>query len=729
MPSWGGLLALSCVVSTLVAAVRPASAEPQPAVEPDDDGRTVVVGKRPGDDTVDGRATHQTSREQMQRRQPRSTPDALRYVPGVYVQQTAHGQGSPYIRGRTGQQTLLIFDGLRLNNALFRQGPNQYLFTVDARTIDRIEVVRGSASVELGSDAMAGAILLHPVEPLVDPTRPGLTLRPRFVARHATADEEWGGRLQLDAQLGRSTGLLLGVGGRTVGQLESAGKVDGLLGEDEVDVPLFEKAVPVFEEDGRTQLGTGFDELTADARLVHWLSETDRLVAAAYLYRQFDAPRTDQCPPPEAPLTECLVYDEQFRTMAMARAELEPRLAGLAAADLALGYQRQHERRTNARADPNAFIENGGRDDIDVFGFTARAHTAPLELSEWLTLRLDYGADGSHETVSSAAWAVLVRSGVTRRKSRGQYMDGSTYLQGGAWSAARLALADVVTVRGGGRVAFASVVVPEDAASETQPVDQQWSATVFNAGVQWHAVGGLSFLANVEQGFRAPNLDDLSARQPTGQGFQLENPDLVPERALTLEVGAQLSMKWVTAELWAFETELTEAMGRIGATCPSSDTECRSQRSPVQLVNLGGGTLTGLEGEVRVTPGHGFDAHATLSWAKGDAGDEPLSRVPPLNGAVELEWTHRETGLYVGGAMRWAADQDRLSLGDQVDSRIPFGGTPGYEVFDVRGGLRLANQLVLALILENVADTPYRIHGSSVNGAGRGLVINVEVEL
>ncbi len=695
-----------------------------------------VVGRRPNEDTVGSRATHQTTREQMRRRLPRSTPDALRYVPGVYVQQTAHGQGSPYIRGRTGQQTLLMFDGLRLNNALFRQGPNQYLFTIDMATIERIEVLRGSASVELGADAMAGAVLVHPIEPIIDPTLVGWALRPTAAALHATADDQLAGRVQLDVQLGRDTGVLFGFGGRTVGQLESAGPVDGLLGAEDVDVPLFEKEVPAFEDDNRTQLGTGYDELTADARAVHFLNETDRLVAAVYLYRQFDSPRTDQCPPPEAPLSQCLTYDEQFRTLAMARAEFEPGWAALATLDSVAGYQRQHEKRTNARDDANAFIENGGRDDIDIFGFSARARTRTLPLTDGLRLRFEYGVDGTHEAVSSAAWSILTRVDVTRSKSRGQYIDGSTYDQGGAWAVSRFMFGQNVTLRAGGRLAAAVASVPADPESETRPIDQSWTAVVGNAGVEWRPWSPISVLFNVEEGFRTPNLDDLSARQPTGRGFQLENADLRPERALTLEVGAKLELGWLEASGWVFHTDLIDVMERIAATCPASSLECRNSRAPVQLVNFEDARVQGVEGELIAKPGHGFDARATISWTEGigDApegreGTRPLSRVPPFNGTAEVTWTHGGTGIYAGAGLRWAADQDQLSFGDEADARIPFGGTPGYRVFDLRGGYRLPNSLLLAIVLENVTDTPYRIHGSSVNGAGRGLITNLEVSL
>ena len=60
------------------------------------------------------RAGSVVERRDLDERLVQSAPDALRYEPGVYIQQTAHGQASPFVRGQTGQQTVMFGFGFSL---------------------------------------------------------------------------------------------------------------------------------------------------------------------------------------------------------------------------------------------------------------------------------------------------------------------------------------------------------------------------------------------------------------------------------------------------------------------------------------------------------------------------------------------------------------------------------------------------------------------------------------
>ncbi|MBK7175410.1 MAG: TonB-dependent receptor plug domain-containing protein [Bacteroidales bacterium] len=99
-----------------------------------------------------------TSNKSIRDHQLRTSPEALQHAPGVFIQKTNHGGGSPFLRGLTGNQTLLLIDGIRLSNATSRYGPNQYFNTIDVFSLGRIEVLNGSGSVQYGSDAIGGTI-------------------------------------------------------------------------------------------------------------------------------------------------------------------------------------------------------------------------------------------------------------------------------------------------------------------------------------------------------------------------------------------------------------------------------------------------------------------------------------------------------------------------------------------------------------------------------------------
>ncbi|MEM7153835.1 MAG: TonB-dependent receptor [Myxococcota bacterium] len=714
----------------------PAPLETIEAPEPEDESSRVVrVGRRRPKISEAGRSATVVTREEIEQKLPRSAPDALKGEPGIYLQQTAHGQGSPYLRGLTGQQTVMFFDGVRVNNSTFRQGPNQYFFTIDARTIQKLEILRGSASTRYGSDAIGGALLSTPIDPTMTVGDKPWTVHPRVITRFTTADAEIGGRAQVDLSYRGKLGIFTGVGYRNVGQLRSGGRVIAPATGQPQNVP------PAFEADDETQRGTGFRELTSDARIVYQPRTRYRFTLGYYDYRQFDVPRTDKCPPPTAPEDECLRYLQQFRTLAYGAFDATSGPKAAETVRMTLSYQNQHERRQLTVGSPS-LTENHGDDDVHSLGTGLRIDTHEFELGKWVTLKGRYGADAYLDLIDSEAWVffrdVQIRSDV----SRGQYLDGGRYLSSGLWADAEFTFIDAIHLRGGGRGALIHGKADGDAESESAPIDSTWATPVGHVGFTVDPVQWLSFHGNVDQGFRAPNMDDLTSRQQTGPGFQFENPDLDPERSLSTEIGLTIDHPWIEISAWGYQTRIRDLVGRAPRQvedCPANASGCDSSQTRFQLVNLDGfAFVRGTDVDLRVYLPFDLRLRNTLSYAWGDGpnpiadiGDDqpartPLSRIPPLNGMAEVGWQGGSTGLYVYGVVRWAQAQTRLALADTVDVRIPLGGTPGYTVFDVRAGYRLDRRMLIAAVFENIGDAAYRHHGSSVNGAGRGLSLQLE---
>lgn len=680
-----------------------------------------------------GRASSVVERVDLEERLPRSAPDALRYEPGVFIQQTAHGQASPYIRGLTGQQTVMFFDGVRMNNSTFRQGPNQYFFTVDSRSIARLEVLRGSASTRWGSDAIGGALLSTPIDPRWGDPEARWNVHGRGAFRTGTADAEIGGRGQLELVHRNVFGILAGFGYRALGQLRSGGPVIA------PGTGLPQKIPPAFEADGKTQKGTGFDELTADVRARWNPRPQDEITVAYYDYRQFDVPRTDRCPPPTAPLDECLRYDRQYRTLVYGAYAFRRKSAAVERGRVTLSYQRQLEDGDFDRGSPST-TRLFSLDVVHSLGSSVVLETRAFDPAPWFRIAGRYGVDAYYDRIRSEMQLYWEDVGIRYDLSRGQYLDGGQYLTSGAWAQAETEFWQAIRLRVGGRAALVHARAEGDATTESTSVKQTWGSAVGNAGLWVEAVPGWDFSFNADQGFRAPNLDDLTSRQQTGPGFQFENAELDPERSTTLEAGTRVRTRWLDLDAWLFQTTIRDLIGRVQRTvdeCPQNAPGCEGSQTRFQLANLRGvARLRGVEGSLGFRLPLGFWGRATVAWARGEQpnpfgsaaeGNErvPMSRVPPLHGTGELGW-RSAFGLGFAGAVRWATLQDRLAPQDVADPRIPRGGTPGYVVFDVRLHYRWRDAILFAAVLENIGDVPWRTHGSSINGPGRSITMEAQ---
>lgn len=696
-----------------------------------------VIGQNPLAPTLDAqRALSTVDQATIQKQISASAPEALRYQSAVFVQQTAAAQSSVFLRGLTGQQTLLLFDGIRINTSIFRQGPNQYFTTVDPRAIASISVQRGGASTPWGSDALGGALLALPILPSIvqRDAHQTFAFQPRLHLDHHTADASVGGRGQLDALLGPKVAVVAGIGGRGVGLLAGGGILPGI-------EPGSVAQVPRMDPDGRIQLGTGYKELTQDTRVVFALDPNTQLTLAGYLYRQYDAPRTDQCPAAFAPFDECLVYDEQFRSLVYAALQGRPKMRFLSTYRWTLSWQQQHERRSRDR--PSSRSINLGRDTLDSLGLTFRGHTARWQQAKGYALNAQFGMDAYVDFLKSRSWIQFTDIDQTLPEDRGQYIEGSRYAHGGIYAQLQQTLTSAWSVSAGARLGWAAAHAPALESQSAQQLNRIWIPASGYAGLSFRPTPKLRLQLNFDRSFRAPNLNDLTARQPTGPGLQFENPDLDPETSQTLELGIVARPQGWDLSLWGFYTQIQDPIlkspGQSDAQCPQQDAECLATSSErrLQLVNgILPATLWGVEARAAATlPWHlRITAHAAWAIGTGPAenpgedatAQEPLSRIPPLSGVVLLDWDH-PLGLYLGAALRWATPQTRLRGVDVLDPRIPSGGTPGFAVADLRLGYTIRDRVAVHLVFENIADSVYRYHGSSINGAGRSVRVGVDL--
>ena len=652
-------------------------------------------------------AVHVVDRDSMQASAPRTTPDALRGLPSVMVQKTGYGQGSPYLRGFTGFRTLMMVDGIRLNNSAFRDGPNQYWNTVDPWSVARYEAVMGPASVLYGSDAVGGAVnalTLAPPEWAGEPT-----YERTLAARGATADESLQTRAGVRARVTERLGLAAGFTWKKFNDVRGG-------------------------EDVGRQRHTGYDESDFDLRADYALNERATLTLAHQQVAQDDAWRTHST-----------FYgidweglkagDDQMRAYDQDRALTYARLAAadldgiVSACNLTLSRQAQEEDLHRLRGD-------GRRDET---GFDVVTWGAALELqSESDFGHWTYGADYYRDEVDSYGRHYKADGKLNKTDPQGPVADDAAYDLVGAY------LQDTVPLFGGAleltpgvRYTYAQLDadrVLDPVSGETTARADDWDTVVgsLRALAPLGAARRHAVYAGVSQGFRAPNLSDLT-RLDAARSTEIETPvdDLDPERFVSAEAGARYDDGRRSAEIAGYYTWIKDLIVRT----PTG--EVVDELQEVTKKNAGEGYVAGVELTLgwQVTE----DWHVRLmgSWMDGEADAYPtsdpvaardyVSRLMPLTGQAAVRWQPAGEAYWLEAVVDAAEKADRLSADDERDTqRIPPGGTPGYAVLTLRGGTTVLEGLDLTLALENVADEDYRIHGSGVNEPGRNLVLQAE---
>ncbi|MBN2357824.1 MAG: TonB-dependent receptor [Deltaproteobacteria bacterium] len=652
-----------------------------------------------------GRASSVLEQRQLEDANPRTAPEALAGLPGVTVQQTSPCGGSPIIRGLVGNQVLVLVDGIRLNNAIWRTGPLQYLNTIDPEALDRVEVLRGPASVRFGSDALGGVVQLHTKSPhFLDE---GFDLHGELAAGYRSAADAK--QVRIEAASG-SRSLAV----RGGGDLAEFGNLRG----------------------GRATGVQDFSSYRQGAAEAKVLYEplTGHLLTASYLgMRQLDAPRPDKCSRyGNGQIKDCRTVAEQ--NLDLAGLGYRTRQLGLfddASAQLSL--QNFHELTERLRWDRGR-LETKQDDDL-VLGGSARLAHSPLQLGP-VALHTTVGGEVSHDLVDSQAWRKSLRSlDAETEAGRGEPMpadttvaDDSQYTAGGLFVEERLTLGRRLSAVAGARFSgFRASAADASGVRLEQPLDRSFGAPSASLFGEYRAPLPISVGLGVAHGFRAPNLYDLTGRDVFGGGYEFADAvALGPERITSIEGVWRFDLGPLGGAVAAYASALHDLIVRRPGLYQGRD------RFDGELVfkrqNAGLGLLWGAEAEARLElPAH-TEAYGTLSYCYGQdiTNAEPLSRIPPPNGTVGLR-SYPVDRLMLGVYSLWALAQTRLSARDLADSRIPAGGTPGYFVLGLRASFLALEHVFVSAALHNLLDTSYRVHGSGVDEAGVEGQLRVEV--
>jgi len=626
--------------------------------------------------------------QDLAERNPINMIQALEREVGVVMQRTGAGQTSPFIRGLTGPQTLILIDGIRLNNSTFRFGPNQYFGTIDPGLIERIEVMRGPQSVLWGSDAIGGVINVVTRSP---DTRFSNYREGRFIERFDTADTGTYSRVNIEGSYDR-WGLFGGASYLSVDNLDRGGHL------------------------GR-QPFTDYDQYAGDIKFDYLIDATQMLTVAIEHFCQKNVPRTDKWP------GESRRFDPQMRDLGYIRWQ------GTSWQNilfdtfmLTASYQRQEEG-TDKRKPPDSTNEEWSNFDCGTTG-------ANLVFARDLDFagRLTYGADWYHDEVDAVKRRYDLTGVLPPETLTPQFPNDSYYERFGAFLQWEVDVTERLSAVSGVRYSHVNLGATVDmfdvhdprfpnvdpVPTPIAPAFQDWTGSV---GLTYRLNPCCHLVGSISEGFRAPLLDELtSVSDNVNEGVDLPPTGrLSPETSINYEVGMKFDYQRLRGQMFVYWTDLDGLIDRVLVAHDPVENINFFQRENVGTARLQGVELSG---ELLLTSEWSTYGNFSYTYGQNVAASEPVSRIPPVQGVIGLRWRDREGRNWFKVYGWLVARQDRLSERDERDSRIPPGGTPGFGTVSVFFGKAIGERQRLTLGIENIFDKAYRVHGSGVDGPG-----------
>lgn len=643
--------------------------------------------------------------EDLARTGERSLPRQLAKAAGVWVQETNLGGGSPLVQGLSGNQVLLVVDGVRLNDATTRNGVNQMLNGIDPATVERIEVLRGPRSVLYGSDALGGVVLV-------------------WTKRSAPTGEDEARALgvRLDTKYESPTQGLpgaLGVSGAT----RRHGWL-GIVGAHDWD--------DLRTADGEADF-TGYGGKSGFAAWEMALDAQRSLRTTASVTRDDDVPRTDRL---VAGFGQTNPANSEFDYRVQDRRRFvvayEDREGGALAdrVQARVSLRRyEEERLIRAFGSSTRRVERDVTESIGL-GIDAQKALDDVHL-------VTYGVDVDHDDVDSTRRNVNLGTGVST-PGAGSFAPGSRFTSTGAFVQDEMLDVGGFDVTLGARWAWYAFEFEDEATSDE--VDGTFDALSGSASVGRDVSDTFRVVGTLARGFRAPNLSELARDATFASGVELRNPDLDPETSLYGELALEHHVASTTTALALFANRIEDVVGRVladeGGPGLGDETFLRQNIGRLDVIGAQLRTRTALggsdspwsaSGAIEWTYGVQHDDYVDPGTGEKPFDGEPGQRIPPLHGFAALRH-ERELGpidwIELTGTFAFA--QTRLAPQDLDDPRIDPDGTDGWTKFDLDFGAPLGERgSSWAIGVHNLFNESYRVHGSGIDGPGIGLVVSV----
>ncbi len=660
---------------------------------------------------------------------PQTSADLVGMNNKIFVQKSQLGGGSPMIRGFSANNVLIVVDGVRMNNAIFRDGNVQNIITIDAALIDETEIFFGPGSVIYGSDAMGGVLSFHTRTPKIDS---GQHYTGNVMLRTSSANKENSWHVDLEygknkvaglssISLSNFSNLKMGSNGpveytRPVFS-EYNGQNDSIIQNDDPDVQFFT---------GYTQINVNqkfrFKPNEKNDFIMHFgfttsspISRYDRLLQT----RNGQLKYGDWYYGPQKWTQLNMRYKHDFD-----KGRIADKLV------LTAAYQ-QFEESRHERLLYSKYL------DTRIEGVNAYTLNVDFD-KKFGSLDFLYGFEGAFNTVGSRAFRTHLDTG-SRVGISTRYPDGSTWYNAGIYVSVSQPIGVRSELSAGARYSFMGLNAPFSNEFFDFPfteIDIDKSAFNGSLGFVSHIDSHFHIYANASSGFRAPNVDDVGKIFDAEPGkIVVPNATILPEYSYSGEFGFGVKTEnGLVLNANAYYTLVNNLIVRDKFTLNGEDSLLyNGQMLEIQsLVNSDLGEIYGAEFSLEARFLHRFKFRSSFNIIAGQTSDgQALRHVSPWFGNTAIDFHYRRFRAQVYSNYNLELSADKLAFSEvnkaylyaKDNNGLPY--SPAWSTVNLKTGFYFSSSMKLNIGLENIFNKRYRTYSSGLTAPGRNFILSI----
>jgi hemoglobin/transferrin/lactoferrin receptor protein len=671
----------------------------------------------------------------VQLHNPQTAADMLSLSGDVFIQKSQLGGGSPMIRGFATNRILIVVDGVRMNNAIYREGNIQNVISLDPSVIERTEVVFGPGATIYGSDAIGGVMDFHSKRALVS-TGDNLFIKADVYTRYSTANNEKTGHFDINIG-GKKLALLTGITYSDFGDLR--------MGKPQYDTYLRPEYVQRIDgrdsifvnSDPQVQYFSGYNQIYTINKLRFRASDNFNLTISNHWSKLSDVPRYDRLIVYRSGKLRYGEWRYGPQEWLMTSAEAVWKGNGKIYDDIKLIAAHQFYRESRHDRALNKNDLNSQYERLNIFSLN-------LDIDKSLDKNqlIYYGLEYVMNDINSVADITNISTGVVTPAGT-RYPNGSNIFSSySVYGGYKNPVTGSFAINTGLRYNYVTLnSTIEDNSWYNFPFTEisiAGGALTGSAGIVMKLGSMTELTANASTGFRAPNLDDAGKVFESAPGVVVvPNPDLKPEYAWNIDAGITRNFGRVLhAEINGFFTWLDNAMVRRDFLFNGEDSIMYlDQLSKVEaVVNAGNAMVYGLQISLQANLIRDLKLRSTLNITEGkDQDGIPLRHVAPLFGSTHLTYERLrfKADLYsnYNGKKSFEkmapSEAEKPYLYAADDNGNPF--SPQWFTLNFKMSYNFSNWGVINAGVENIFDLGYRPYSSGIVAPGRNFVLSLRV--